>query len=270
MSNTDPFAFPVALPRHSFTPREVARASDIWRVCQDVAVEGSSRGGWPPLRYLDVGSAYVMRLMTVVHPKEIPPTAMLWAKTWVSENRRGLVSVRQIRLYDSEDMREPVTRATQEWAHIDRRVGLRRAPTELVEAFPLLDIEPSVTLPAITSELDGPPSEFRFRCWHIWRDALGHLNHPDYVDVCDEGIYEHAFKHGLATEKIEAIGEKVLYRASVEAGVDVSVSTRLAGTIDDRRCVFRHRIMVGDKLCAEATSVRGYPEPFALRDAFLT
>jgi len=221
------------------------------------------------MRYLEAGSAYVMRLMTMEHTHEIPPIASLWATTWVSENRRGLVSVREIRLYDDEAMQDPVIRATQEWAHVDRRSGLKRAPPELIAAFPLLTRDPSVELPAPATAIDGTPSEFRFKFWHIWRDALGHLNHPDYVDVCDESIYQHAHAKGLATEKLVAHAEKMLYRSSIEAGDDVLVTTRLVGTLDETRCIFRHRLTVGEKLCAESTSVRGYPEPGALSEAFL-
>ncbi len=264
----EPFSFRTHLPRHSFTPREVARASDLWRVCQDVALEGSTLAGWPPMRYVQVGSAYVVRQMTVLHPREIAPTATLWAKTWVSENKRGLISVREIRLYDSEEMRDPVTYATQEWAHIDRTAGLKRAPRELVESFELITLDGPTVLPEPAKENDGPEFVFGFRCWHIWRDALGHLNHPDYVDACDEGIYERAHAAGLRTELIQAFGERLLYRASVNAGDDVRVYTRLAGTLDAERCTFKHRVMVGDRLCVEGTSVRGYPEPGALLAAF--
>jgi acyl-CoA thioesterase FadM len=266
---SSPHTFPIHLPRHSFTPREVARASDIWRVCQDVALEGSTRGGWPPSRYLEENNAYVMRKMTVAHLREVSPMSTLFAKTWVSKNRRDTINIREIRLYDAETMRDPVSIATQEWAHIDRAKGLSRAPKSLVDAFAVMDIDPSVTLPEPTKIEAGTEHLFSFKCWHIWRDALGHLNHPSYVDAFDEGIYSVAHGKKLETAGIRAHGEQITYRSSINAGDDVQVLTKRVGTIDDVTCVFEQQMRVGETLCAEATLVRSYPEAGALSHAFI-
>ena len=58
------------LARSAFTPRDVARAGDVWRVFQEAAVAGSSAVGWPPGRYRETGTAFVVRQMTVVHHRE--------------------------------------------------------------------------------------------------------------------------------------------------------------------------------------------------------
>lgn len=264
-----PEAFPVALPRHSFTPREVARASDLWRSCQDVALEASIRHGWPPQRYLDIGGGYLMRQMTVIHERELGPMTQLYGRTWVAENRRDMVSVRQIRLYDHPSATEPVLKAVQQWAYVDRKEGLKRAPAELVNSFPLLKHNEALDLPAIPVPVIGTKSHaYDFYCWHIWRDSMGHLNHPDYVDICDEGILRRLSDLGLATEHMESRGERVLYRQSINAGDTVTVETFLEGILSDEECRFRHELKVKGKLCAEAWTWRRYPGATVLANAF--
>src|SRR5690606_5119242 len=84
--------FPVRIPRHAFSPREAARAGDIWRVMQEVAVEGSTRCGWSPERYREAGIGFVVRTMTCVHDREAVFGEPVSARTWVSEFRRRLIN----------------------------------------------------------------------------------------------------------------------------------------------------------------------------------
>jgi len=73
--------FPATLPRHAFSARNAARAGDLWRSLQEVAVEASTRVGWAPMRYRAEGSAFVMRTMTVDHVREARYGEALVART---------------------------------------------------------------------------------------------------------------------------------------------------------------------------------------------
>ena len=69
---------PAAMPRHAFSTRDRARAGHVWRVFQELAVQGSAACGWPPHRYRAAGSAFVVRRMTVVHHREV-----LYGESWL-------------------------------------------------------------------------------------------------------------------------------------------------------------------------------------------
>src|SRR5688500_14285673 len=107
--------FDLHLPRNAFSPRDAARAGDIWRLLQDAAVLGSSRRGWTPERYREEGAAFVVRRMSVVHHREVAFGEPLTVLTWVSSFRRGMLSDRQIRVASRGD---PAVSASQDWVHV--------------------------------------------------------------------------------------------------------------------------------------------------------
>ena len=104
-----PLSFPFIFPRHAFSVRDAPRAVDVWRCFQEAAVTGSTLCGWPPHRYREQGSAFVVRSMTVVHFEPKYGDA-LTAQTWVANFRRGIFSRREIR-----DGSGVVAAASQEW-----------------------------------------------------------------------------------------------------------------------------------------------------------
>src|SRR5262245_14239885 len=101
----------VHFPSNAFSPRDACRAGDPWRLCQDVAVVGSAAAGWPPKRLREVGAAFVMRGMTVVHHRESALGEALRAQTWVGDFRRGMFTTRYVRV---DGDRGPVLRAAQD------------------------------------------------------------------------------------------------------------------------------------------------------------
>src|SRR5690606_7203923 len=92
------YSVDVSLPRSAFTPRETARAGDVWRLFQDVAVGGSIQVGWPPARYRDEGVSFIVRSMVVVHHAETIYGEALTGTTWPSRFRRGLFFRRECRV----------------------------------------------------------------------------------------------------------------------------------------------------------------------------
>src|SRR5688500_9449821 len=97
------------LPRSAFSPREAARAGDVWRLFQDVAVAGSIAGGWPPERYRAERTSFVVRSMIVVHHREAIYGEALVGRTWPSRFRRGLFFRRECRVASE---RGPIASAT--------------------------------------------------------------------------------------------------------------------------------------------------------------
>ena len=134
-----PLAFSNHLPRHAFSVRDAARAGDIWRCFQEAAVEGSTRCGWPPSRYREEGSAFVVREMTVVHHREPSYGQPLDVMTWVANFRRGILTTREIRLSFEG---QPVAAASQEWVHVTEGLKPVRASAECQAAFAPEDVEP--------------------------------------------------------------------------------------------------------------------------------
>ncbi len=250
------WTMPVVLPREAFSPRDAARAGDLWRLCQEVAIQGSRMVGWPPERYWRVGSAFIVRQMTVVHHREPAYGEPVTGKTWISQFRRGLLIHRQIEITGEQG---PVCSTTQEWAHVsvgDGAMRPRRAPAELVDAFAVADGRPDIDLPEFTPGV-GPTHTFRFRCWHTWMDPLGHANHPVYVDWCDEAVSVAMSQLGLDPLHLCPVAERVRWRRGVQGGDTVVITTHRAGRTAKGDVVFQH--LVADEAgreFASATTVR--------------
>ena len=260
-------AFRLMLSRHAFSPRDAARAGDIWRLFQDAAVLGSSRRGWGPERYEQAQAALIVREMTVVHHREARFGPPIGVRTWVSTFQRGMFSNRQIRLDlqgegEHGEAAQPLASATQRWVFVAMpQLKPARAPAELLDVFELLDDEPDIELPAFEERGGGdtgPEHRFAFEAWHTWMDPLDHANHPAYVDWIDEALSRVLAAAGIPAVELVAHAERVTFRAGVQAGERVTVVSRLAGQTADGHAVTAHRVLgADDRLCAEATVVRG-------------
>jgi len=251
---TEPvWEFPLRLPRHAFTPRDAARAGDVWRCFQEAAVEASTLAGWPPMRYREAGTAFVVRSMVLVHHREASYGEPTRARTWVSRFRRETLSTRQVRLFGDDG---PVASGTQEWVHVSEDLELRRAPPELGAAFPVHEEGEDVVLPS-WEEHPGATHTFELECWHTWMDPLNHVNHPVYVDWCDEGISRVMAAGGVSPVALMPVAEKLTFRAGVTAGDRVTVESRRVGRTEAGALVLEHRILRADgTLCVDGVTVR--------------
>ncbi len=252
---------PVMLQRNSFGPRLVARAGDVWRAMQDVVVDESTVVGWPPERYAATNCMFVVRNMTVKHLRELRIGEPLTGFTWVSRARRSVLFTREVRLFTGEEL---VAGATQEWAFLTRDLQPTKPGPELYEAFPIVEGLPRVELTAATAPIaEAPKHEFRFRTWHTWMDPFAHINHPAYVDFCDEATCRILARAGVEPQHVMPVSEQVHFRAPIAADLEVLVETTLSGT-SGSAAVLEHRVLVDDKVCAMATTVRsllGAPDP---------
>ncbi len=254
-------SFAYRLPRDAFSPRQVARPGEVWRVFQEAAVRASTACGWPPQRYLDEGVAFVVTSMNATHHREIRYGQELCVRTWLRDFRRGVLTKREVRLEDEDG---PIASTTQQWAHVAAiEGGFAPSPAspELIGAFVARDdLEPVVTLPAMTETLDQSSEQvFAFDCWQTWMDPLDHANHPLYVDWADEAVARIAVARGLDPQAIVARAERVAWKAGVGAGDRVIVRSRLAGFVG-QACLFRHRLEGREgQLFARATTVRELP-----------
>lgn len=246
-------ALPVMLQRNSFGPRLVARAADVWRAMQDVVVDESTAVGWPPERYAATNCMFVVRNMTVKHLRELRIGEPLTGFTWVSRARRSVLFTREVRLFTGDEL---VAGATQEWAFLTRDLEPTKPGPELYEAFPIIEGLPRVELPK-TEPLPAaaPKHEFRFHTWHTWMDPFAHINHPAYVDFCDEATCRILAKAGVEPQHLVPVSEQVHFRAPIAADLEVLVETVLTGTVGNA-AVLEHRVFVGDKMCAMATTLR--------------
>jgi len=251
--------FDVALPRHAFGPRETARAGEVWRALQQGAVIGSSRRGWPPARYREVGAAFVVRTMTVRHHRETAYGELTRVRTWVSGFQREMFSTRQLRLLVDG---HAVTSATQRWVHV-RVPDLKpaRACAELVSAFVVEEHGESVATPEVVESLEGPAQRLNFAAWHTWMDPLAHANHPAYVDWADEAIARRIAAAGGNPQGVVAHAETVTFRSGVRAPEEVTVQSQLRGRDADGNAVISLTITGHDgRCCADVLVVRSLAE----------
>ncbi len=256
MSTRNTWEFLINVPRHAFSPREVARPADIWRALQDAAVEGSSRAGWPPKRYREAGTMFVVYSMNVVHHRELEYGERVIARTWIWNVRRATLCTREVRLIGTHG---PIASATQEWVHVNAsNLAPTRGSQDLVDAFQIHESEneSQVTLPTWTP-LPGAPRTFSFEVWQTWMDTLGHVNHPDYLAWCDEAIARELALGGAAVTSVSPVAESIRFRSSVNAGDHITLETRRKGITESGAIVFEHRIRKGhNEICAEATTIR--------------
>jgi len=258
--------FPLRIPRQAFSARDAARAGDVWRAFQEVALEGSTRAGWPPQRYREGDTAFVVRTMTVVHHAEATYGEELSARTWIRRMRRGTLCTREVRL-DAE--RGPVALGTQEWVHVGPERKPMRARPELVAAFPEREDGTEAVLPA-WQPAAGPTKRFAFDVWYTWMDPLDHVNHPAYVDFCDEATSRVLVDAGLSALALAPVAEKLTFRSGAVAGEHLVVSTTPRGIIGEDIVVLAHELRVGDRLCADGVTLRRLANapPGALQRAF--
>jgi len=245
--------FPVVLQRNSFSPRLSARAGDVWRAMQDVVVDQSADVGWTPARYDATNTLFVVRSMTLLYQRELRFEDRLHGRTWPVKARRDMLFTREVRLFSGDEL---VATASQEWAYLARSLEPTRAGPDIYAAFTREEGFPSAELPAHAPLAGLPAQRFTFHTWHLWMDPFGHINHPAYVDFCDEATSRALAKAGLPALQLSALGESVHFRAAIGANVDVTVEAQLLGEVGDDAVLLGHRILVGDKVCATAKTVR--------------
>lgn len=250
------FTMDTTLPRSAFSARDAARAGDVWRLLQEVAVEASTEGGWPPMRYRQERNAFVVRRMIVRHHGEATYGERLQASSWISRVRREMFSTREVRLRSSRGV---IAKATQEWVHVSESLEPVRAPRSLLDAFPA-ESSPEEDEPPSMPVLAHPvapraPHVFSFRAWWTWMDPLDHVNHPAYVDFCDEALATAAHDAGISPLSIAPIAEDLTFRSGVVAE-DVRVESVASGLTSEGAIFITHRIFAGDRLCVTGTTIR--------------
>ncbi len=257
MSGTE--RIPLTLPRHAANPRGVGRAAEVWRLFQEAAVIASIRVGWPPERYTESGTGFVVYGMTVRHDREVVYGEPLEAETWVPSFARGILSRREIRLSGPGG---PVAATTQRWVHVGPGLKPARASPELLRALTLHDRgEPELCLPTFAPlpGVEGAGRSFSFEVWHTWMDPLGHVNHPAYVDFCDEATCRALAAAGLDPQQLVPVAEQVDWKRGAVAGERVVVRTCAVGLTGAGDAVLSHQIVgegEGAPLYATATTVR--------------
>ena len=246
--------FPLTLPRNAFTSREVPRAGDMWRLCQDAATLASIRAGWPPARFRVENVAFVVYKMTLLHDAPSPYGEVLAAQTWVSRLRRRTLCTREVRVRRGG---QRVAAATQEWVHVDfETLKPKQGSLEAASAFGEIEVEPSITMPSFDA-LPGAKDDFQFDMWQTWSDPLAHANHPAYIDWCDEATSRRMLAAGLDPVLLRPIAEQVTFRSAVLPGERVTVRSKRVGRIGSDVLVLKHRLETDRGPAADATSVRG-------------
>jgi acyl-CoA thioesterase FadM len=249
------YRFPLRMPREAFSARDAARAGDLWRSLQEVAVQGSASAGWPPSRYRALGSAFVVREMRVHHHTELGYGASLEGETWIADFRRGLLVQRELVLRGPHGA---LATATQQWAHVGPGMRPGRAPDALIADFVVVPDRPlAPPLPGLADSEPGPEHRFRFRAWFTAMDPLGHANHPAYVDWSDEAISVALHGAGADPLALQPVAEQVRWRKGVVAPAEVEVAWQRVGFTAGGDAVIEAVIREPEgSVYAEATLVR--------------
>ena len=222
-------------PRHACTPRDTARAGDLWRLVQDAAVQDASDKGWPPERFRAAGTGFVVREMRAIHNREASYGEALTLRTQVADHRRDVMMRRETQV-------DGVMDATADWVHIGREGSPQRATPELIAAFPasaeapVLPPLPEPPAGAAAGSAAGTGSgtalpAFVFSPWWTEMDPLGHTNHPRYVDWADEALSRALHATGIDPTGLVPIAERVRFRAGARAVDTITVSGHRLGAV---------------------------------------
>lgn len=104
------------------------------RWMQSAAVAHSSAQGWSAERYLDEGSAFVVRSHTIEYLAPSFSGESIVVETWVTGFQK-VTSVRKYLIRRADDQ-QLLARAETNWAYIGRQHGVpRRIPRELIDSF---------------------------------------------------------------------------------------------------------------------------------------
>lgn len=241
--------YDLSIPRHACTPRDTARAGDLWRLVQEAAVLHSSACGWPPERYRQAGTGFVVREMLGLHVREAIYGENLRTRTWVAESRRELIMRRETALGE-------VLRTSAQWVHIGDQGAPKRAPPELANAFPV-ELTPDLHLPEFVHTATEELPTFLLSPWWTEMDPLGHTNHPRYVDWVDEALSRWLSVTGRDPVLLRPVAEQLRFRTSASAGQQVHVRIQQIGVIPGGGA-FRFQIDADGVLAVNGTVLRAF------------
>ena len=250
------------IPRHACTPRDTARAGDLWRLVQDAAVQDAADRGWPPERFRSMGTGFVVREMRALHLREAGYGEDLDVSTQIADHRRAVLMRRETQI-------EGVMKATADWVHIGPDGAPGRGSPELIAAFPVHPDAPTVPgLPEFEATATAPMPEFTFSPWWTEMDPLGHTNHPRYVDWADEVLARALHAAGLDPVGVVPIADRVRFRLGARASDTVTITGEvnvltLAGGRPALLCKLRARRPGpdGPELVADLEIVRRHLDP---------
>lgn len=181
--------------------------------------------GWPASRYVEEGTAFVVREMTALHFREARYGESLPTRTCIAESRRGILLRRETWVGE-------VLRASVQWAHVDKDGAPTRAGAALIDAF-TVEPTPDLELPSFDPCEPEPLPRFHLQPWFTEMDPLGHTNHPRYVDWADEALCRAVAARGADPLEIVPLAETFRFRGSARAGDEVNVNLVLVGGFGD-------------------------------------
>jgi acyl-CoA thioesterase FadM len=208
------------IPRHACSPRDRARAGELWRLVQEAAVQHSVAHGWPPSRYRQEGAAFVVRRLVGVHRREALYGEELAVTTHVAEVRRQMLVRRETRIAGVLD-------ASVEWVWWQGAAG--RMPASVLDAFPI-EPGPGVALPEIdrVEPTELPP--FPVEPWWTEMDPMAHTNHPRYVDWVDEALSRWIAAKGGDPIAMVPVADDLQFRVGARAGERIELALTRVGT----------------------------------------
>lgn len=254
------------IPRHACTPRDTARAGDLWRIVQDAAVDDAADRGWPPERFRAMGTGFVVREMRAIHLREARYGEDLAVSTQIADHRRAVLMRRDTQIAG-------VMNATADWVHIGPDGAPGGGSPELIAAFPIHpDAGSGPALPEFppTGSALGTAAmpSFTFSPWWTEMDPLGHTNHPRYVDWADEVLARALHAAGLDPVGVVPVADRVRFRLGARASDTVTITGDVRTVMlpcgqPGLLCTLRARRprLDATELVADLEIVRGHLDP---------
>lgn len=243
--------FAVAMGIGAEGPGGRARPERVLEWMQDAAATASSRGGYPPERYLEMQAAWMIREIFLAIESNVRFGEVIEIETWVSDLRR----FRSRREYVGRCGERVVFRAQADWMLLEReretsKLRPLRPDEDMVRAFPMLEAR-AFSKEEHTRLFPGgqvgegtalPEDRRRVRPSEIDRNL--HVNNAVYL----AWLEDHA--RAALDDRSELTTSHLFYRLDAKPGDEVTIR----GVNGPR--ALHQRVSRGDEVLLEATTTR--------------
>jgi acyl-CoA thioester hydrolase len=204
---------------------------------EQAAWEASAALGFTQAKYQELGTAWIVRRLTLARLGPIAYEDVLTVDTFIS-NIKQVRSNRDYEIRGSDG--QPVAAGRGDWVYIDRACGTpTRIAYDITEALWPGGATPLVVPPSPAAPVAPPGISFLMprRAYRYEADSMGHINNTIYFTWLDEALAAALADAGLPLAPVGEPGLRLCgawyvvdYLRSALPGDDLTITSRVTGT----------------------------------------
>jgi acyl-CoA thioester hydrolase len=220
---------------------------------EQAAWEASAALGFTPAKYQELGTAWIVRRLTLARLGPIAYEDALAVDTFIS-NIKQVRSNRDYEIRGSDG--QPVAAGRGDWVYIDRARGTpTRIAYDITEALWPGGATPLVVPPPPATPIAQPSATFTMprHAYRYEADSMAHINNTNYFTWIDEALAAARAAAGLPLTAVGGPGLRLCgawyvvdYLRSALPGDDLIITSRLTGTAPGDLLEWTQEIVRGD------------------------